>query len=151
MELQRFFPNIRLFHKYKAHKMLNRSTQSLTRTALQISSQVAAPTLSRGAARAVASAGHPYRLTSAPGPSSARQIHHTCPAFAQSTTPNSSLSNPAEKQAQAAIEDGTGRMEAGDWQGAKECYERRYVHGCVFRKLLAGRSSDTHHCYFSSD
>lgn len=56
---------------------------------------------------------------------SRRQLHLSRPSFAQSTTPNSSLSNPAEEEAQKALDEGTTKLEAGDWEAAKEAYARR--------------------------
>lgn len=55
----------------------------------------------------------------------ARPVHTSPSIYAQSTTPNSSLANPAEEEAQKALDEGTSRLEAGDWEAAKEAYARR--------------------------
>jgi hypothetical protein len=45
--------------------------------------------------------------------------------YADATTLHSTISDPAELEAQKALEEGPHALERGDWEEAKKAYERR--------------------------
>lgn len=63
----------------------------------------------------------PCRALSAP---STRSLSTTFPLRASSTTPHSTINDPAVLESQKALEEGTSCLESGDLEGAKTAYLR---------------------------
>ncbi|CAO1617124.1 unnamed protein product [Parajaminaea phylloscopi] len=101
----------------------------MLRRSIALQRQSAAARTLQGSSRLPLVARTPVRGATAPS----AQTFATCPRLsaalrsssrrcAESTTPQSSIGDPAEREAQKLLEEGTAKLETGDFEGAKESY-----------------------------